>query len=132
MYTFINGFKPVTQARRINENIDTLLKDPFWDEFENFFTKPSKGWHYMKEDKNWVLQIAVPGLTKEDLKVKMIKGELSISSTNEDNIWLGSFNKLFTLPEEINTKKIKAKVENGVLTLSLPIKEETENFIDVK
>jgi len=132
MYTFINGFKPVTQARRINENIDTLLKDPFWDEFENFFTKPSKGWHCMKEDKNWVLQIAVPGLTKEDLKVKMIKGELSISSTNEDNIWLGSFNKLFTLPEEINTKKIKAKVESGVLTLSLPIKEETENFIDVK
>jgi len=132
MYTFINGFKPVTQARRINENIDTLLKDPFWDEFENFFTKPSKGWHCIKEDKNWVLQIAVPGLTKEDLKVKMIKGELSIASTNEDNIWLGSFDKRFTLPEEINTKKIKAKVENGVLTLNLPIKEETENFIDVK
>ena len=86
----------------------------------------------MKEDKNWVLQIAVPGLTKEDLKVKMIKGELSIASTNEDNIWLGSFDKRFTLPEEINTKKIKAKVENGVLTLNLPVKEETENFIDVK
>jgi len=132
MYTFINGFKPVTQARRINENIDTLLKDPFWDEFENFFTKPSKGWHCIKEDKNWVLEIAIPGLTKEDLKVKMIKGELSIASTNEDNIWLGSFDKRFTLPEEINTKKIKAKVENGVLTLNLPIKEETENFIDVK
>jgi len=132
MYTFINGFKPVTQARNINENIDTLLKDPFWDEFENFFTKPSKGWHCIKEDKNWVLEIAIPGLTKEDLKVKMIKGELSIASTNEDNIWLGSFDKRFTLPEEINTKKIKAKVENGVLTLNLPIKEETENFIDVK
>jgi len=132
MYTFINGFKPVTQARKINENIDTLLKDPFWDEFENFFTKPSKGWHCIKEDKNWVLEIAIPGLTKEDLKVKMIKGELSIASTNEDNIWLGSFDKRFTLPEEINTKKIKAKVENGVLTLNLPIKEETENFIDVK
>jgi len=132
MYTFINGFKPVTQARRINENIDTLLKDPFWDEFENFFTKPSKGWHCIKEDKNWVLEIAIPGLTKEDLKVKMIKGELSIVSTNEDNVWLGSFDKRFTLPESINTKKIKAKVENGVLTLTLPIKEETENFIDVK
>lgn len=132
MYTFINGFKPVTQARRINENIDTLLKDPFWDEFENFFTKPSKGWHCIKEDKNWILEIAIPGLTKEDLKVKMIKGELSIVSTNEDNVWLGSFDKRFTLPEEINTKKIKAKVENGVLTLTLPVKEETENFIDVK
>ena len=55
MYTILNGFKPVTQARRINDNIDTLLKDPFWDEFENFFTKPSKGWHCIKEDKNWIM-----------------------------------------------------------------------------
>ena len=36
MYTILNGFKPVTQARRMNENIDSLLKDPFWDDFENF------------------------------------------------------------------------------------------------
>ena len=76
--------------------------------------------------------MAVPGLTKEDLKVKMIKGDLSIASTNEDNKWLGSFDKIFTLPQDVNTKKIKAKVENGVLTLTLPIKEESENFIDIK
>ena len=132
MYTFLNGFKPVTQARRINDNIDTLLKDPFWDEFENSFTKPSKGWHCIKEDKNWILEIAIPGLTKEDLKVKMIKGELSIASTNEDNVWLGSFDKRFTLPQDVNSKKIKAKVENGVLSLTLPIKEDSENFIDIK
>jgi len=30
------------------------------------------------------------------------------------------------------SKKIKAKVENGVLTLTLPIKEDSENFIDIK
>ena len=132
MYTILNGFKPITQARRMNENIDSLLKDPFWDEFENFFTKPSKGWHCIKNEKDWTLEVAVPGMTKEDLKIKMIKGELNISSTAEDNIWLGSFDKQFTLPEEINTKKIKAKVENGVLSLTLPIKEETENFIDIK
>ena len=132
MYTFLNGFKPVTQARRINDNIDTLLKDPFWDEFETFFTKPSKGWHCIKEDKQWILEIAIPGLTKEDLKVKMIKGELSIASTNEDNVWLGSFDKRFTLPQDVNTKKIKAKVENGVLTLTLSVKEDIENFIDIK
>ena len=62
----------------------------------------------------------------------MIKGDLSIASTNEDNIWLGSFDKRFTLPQDVNTKKIKAKVENGVLTLTLSIKEDTENIIDIK
>ena len=132
MYTFLNGFKPVTQARRINNNIDSILKDPFWDEFDNFFTKPSKGWHCIKEDDKWILEIAIPGLVKEDLKVKMIKGELSIISENEDNVWLGSFDKRFTIPQDVNTKKIKAKVENGVLTLTLLIKEDTENNIDIK
>lgn len=62
----------------------------------------------------------------------MIKGELSIASTNEDNVWLGSFDKRFTLPQDVNSKKIKAKVENGVLSLTLPIKEDSENFIDIK
>jgi len=132
MYTFLNGFRPVTQARRINNNIDSILKDPFWDEFDNFFTKPSKGWHCIKEDDKWILEIAIPGLVKEDLKVKMIKGELSIISENEDNVWLGSFDKRFTIPQDVNTKKIKAKVENGVLTLTLLIKEDTENNIDIK
>ena len=132
MYTFFNGFKPVTQARRINNNIDSILKDPFWDEFDNFFTKPSKGWHCIKEDDKWILEMAIPGLVKEDLKVKMIKGELGIISENEDNVWLGSFDKRFTLPQDVNPKKIKAKVENGVLTLTLPIKENIENSIDIK
>jgi HSP20 family molecular chaperone IbpA len=130
--TFFNGFRPVTQARRINNNIDSILKDPFWDDFDNFFTKPSKGWHCIKEDDKWILEIAIPGLVKEDLKVKMIKGELSIISENEDNVWLGSFDKRFTIPQDVNTKKIKAKVENGVLTLTLLIKEDTENSIDIK
>ena len=62
----------------------------------------------------------------------MIKGELSIISENEDNVWLGSFDKRFTIPQDVNTKKIKAKVENGVLTLTLLIKEDTENNIDIK
>ena len=132
MYTFKNGFEPVKHARRLNDNIDNLLKDPFWDDFDNFFTKSSKGWDCIKNEKDWVLAMAVPGLTKEDLKIKMIKGELSIASTNEDNKWLGSFNKLFTLPTDVDAKNIKAKVENGVLTLTLPIKEDTENFIDIK
>ena len=132
MYTFLNGFRPVTQARRINNNIDSILKDPFWDEFDNFFTKPSKGWHCIKEDDKWILEMAIPGLVKEDLKVKMIKGELGIISENEDNVWLGSFDKRFTLPQDVDTKKIKAKVENGVLTLTLSIKEDSENFIDIR
>tara|TARA_R110000851_G_scaffold108021_2_gene228694 strand:- start:105 stop:503 length:399 start_codon:yes stop_codon:yes gene_type:complete len=132
MYTFLNGFKPVAQARKMNDNIDSLLRDPFWDQLEQFSTQPSKGWRSIKEDNTWVLEIPVPGLIKEDLKIKIVKGELNVISTNEENRWVGSFDKIFTVPTEVDTKKIKAKVEHGVLTLTLPIKEDTENFIDIK
>jgi len=132
MYTSFHRHRPVHQARKINESIDTLLRDPFWEEFSSVFTKESKGWHSAKTDSGWLLEMAVPGFTKEDLKIKMIKGELSIISTKEDNLWLGSFEKLFTLPIDADTKKIKAKVENGVLTLTLTAKEESENFIDIR
>ena len=116
MYTFLNGFKPVAQARKMNDNIDSLLRDPFWDQLEQFSTQPSKGWRSIKED----------------LKIKIVKGELNVISINEENRWVGSFDKIFTVPTEVDTKKIKAKVEHGVLTLTLPIKEDTENFIDIK
>jgi HSP20 family molecular chaperone IbpA len=131
MYTFFNGFRPVQQVRKINESIDTLLRDPFWDDFSSVFNKESKGWHSTKTETGWLLEIVVPGFTKEDLKIKMINGELSIVSTNEDNVWLGSFEKLFTLPIDADTKKIKAKVKNGVLTITLLIKENSENSIDI-
>ncbi len=72
MYTFLNGFKPVAQARKMNDNIDSLLRDPFWDQLEQFSTQPSKGWRSIKEDNTWVLEIPVPGLIKEDLKIKSI------------------------------------------------------------
>ena len=132
MYTFFNGFKPVQQARKINESIDTLLGDPFWDDFGSIFNKDSRGWHSTKTDNGWLLEMAVPGFTKEDLKIKMTNGELSVASTKEDNVWLGSFEKLFTLPNDADTKKIKAKVENGVLIVTLLIKEDSESFIDIK
>jgi HSP20 family molecular chaperone IbpA len=132
MYTILNGFKPVQQARKLNESIDNLLRDPFWTEFDTLFTKSTKGWCSSKNENDWVLEMAVPGFAKEDLKIKMVKTELSIVSTNEDNKWLGSFEKLFTVPSEVNVKKVKAKVENGVLTITLPIKEESESFIDIK
>ena len=132
MYTILNGFKPVQHARNINESIDTLLRDPFWTEFDSLFTKSSKGWCSSKNENDWILEMAVPGFTKEDLKIKIVKDKLSIVSTEEDNKWLGSFEKLFNIPSEVNAKKVKAKVENGVLTITLPIKEESESFIDIK
>lgn len=86
----------------------------------------------------YVLQLAAPGRNKEDFKINIEKNLLTISSEtkaeevkeNEKQIRnefsLQSFKRSFTLDEKIEAEKIEAKYENGLLTLTLPKKEEVK------
>jgi HSP20 family protein len=84
------------------------------------------------------VELAVPGMKKEDFKIDVDGNMLTISSEKEESseekekkftrkeYSYSSFSRSFTLPEEINLDKIEAKYEDGVLRLSLPRKEETK------
>ncbi|MEO0896931.1 MAG: HSP20 family small heat-shock protein [Bacteroidota bacterium] len=84
------------------------------------------------------LNLAVPGLTKEDLKVEVKEDRLTISfESNHDNetsengftrkeFGYRSFNRSFILPDNVDTSAIKAEYEQGVLKVNLPKKEETK------
>lgn len=108
----------------------SIFDDPIWKELENTTSTIFKGYHAEKEDDGYVLEMAVPGLGKKDLSIKIVKGRLNIKS-DVDTKWLSSFEKTFVLPEESDSKKIKAKVENGVLTVRIPIKEDAEKIVEV-
>lgn len=82
------------------------------------------------------LELAAPGLAKEDFKVSLEKGLLTISfekkaeSENKDykthrrEFSVVNFKRTFTIDDKINADGIQAKYENGVLKLLLPKKEE--------
>jgi HSP20 family protein len=84
------------------------------------------------------LELAIPGLTKDDVKIAVDKDILTISSEKESKVEekeedgtytrrefsYHSFERSFTLPESVDTDKINAKFENGVLFLHLPKKKE--------
>ncbi len=82
------------------------------------------------------LELNAPGRNKEDFKVNLEKGQLSISyekkaeAENKDYKTLrkefsySSFKRNFTVDEKINAAGIQAKYENGVLKVFLPKKEE--------
>lgn len=85
-----------------------------------------------KED--YKLFLAVPGLTKEDLTIKVDKDVLTIRSekdwnNGEENQWsrkefvVKQFERNFTLPEEVDTNKIEATVEHGLLKVVLGKRE---------
>lgn len=90
-------------------------------------------------DTDFAIELAIPGLGKEDIKISVDKDLLTISSEKENKteekdeqgtytrkeFSYQSFKRSFTLPESVDTEKIDAKFENGVLFLSLPKKEES-------
>lgn len=84
------------------------------------------------------LELQAPGLAKEDFKISVEKGLLTISyekkSENEEKAYkthrrefsVSSFKRSFSLDEKVNADDIKAKYEAGVLLIFLPKKEEVK------
>ncbi|NOY96234.1 MAG: Hsp20/alpha crystallin family protein [Chlorobi bacterium] len=85
------------------------------------------------------VEMAAPGLEKSDFKIELNNDVLTISSEKkvEDETKEGeqftkrefsyqSFSRSFTLPVTANNEKISAKYENGILTVSIPKKEEAK------
>ena len=87
---------------------------------------------------DYEVQVAAPGMTKNDFSVELDGNTLIISSekqsendANHDFRYTAkefsyqSFSRTFTLQKEVvDTEKIKATYENGILNLTIPKKEE--------
>jgi len=82
------------------------------------------------------LELAVPGMKKEDFKVEVDSDVLTISSEIKEEaqektdkytrkeFFQSSFKRAFTLPDSVDGSKIDAAYEDGILKLTLPKKEE--------
>ena len=92
---------------------------------------------YRTEDENeYKVEFVVPGLTKKDITVLLGEDLLKVSYEKPEdstNTFIDSFERTYTLPENINEKKIDAKVENGILTIRLPKlqKKSTQREISI-
>ncbi|HCN84074.1 MAG TPA: Hsp20/alpha crystallin family protein, partial [Sphingobacteriaceae bacterium] len=82
--------------------------------------------------------VAVPGLSKEDIKINLDKNVLSVSAdkkteTVDENkkftkreYSFNSFSRSFTLPESADHSKIEADYTAGILKLTVAKKEEAK------
>jgi len=109
-----------------------------WFEKEFGHTLPAVN---IKENgKEFNVEFAAPGFKKDDFKVNVEENVLTISAEKEHEkkdendrftrkeFSYNSFSRSFTLPQTVNSEKIDAKYNNGILRLSIPKKEETKTL----
>ncbi len=121
--------------------------------FDDFFVKDLMGWsntnnaygtslpavNIKENDNEFHVEVAAPGLGKDDFKVEVENDVLTISSEKESSnekeesnytrreFNYASFRRTFTLPENVvDVDKVKASYHNGVLNISLPKREEVK------
>ena len=97
-----------------------------------------------EDSKGYKIYVLAPGWEKKDFTVGIENGILTISAEaklRDENItWIkkewgiGAFTRKFSVKDNVDTKSIFAKYENGVLEISLAKKEEKsiKNEIEVK
>jgi HSP20 family protein len=95
------------------------------------------------EEKHYVVNVEIPGVDENDIKVEINDRELSItgekrdeykSSAEEENASgrytervYGTFTRILTLPDDVDEAAITADHRNGVLTITLPRKVQEKN-----
>ena len=135
-------------ARRTH---DSWLPDIFNDFFDNSwmertnYTAPAI--NVIENEKEYDVELAAPGLTKEDFKVHIdadnnLHIEMEKKSENKEGKKHGKylrrefsyekFQQTLLLPEDAEADKIEAKVEHGVLNVHIPKKEKVQQPETVK
>lgn len=118
-------------------NTDKLLEDEF------FKVERMPAVNVIDNKENFMLEVAVPGMEKDDFKVEVKNGLLSIFAETKDEkkeenknytrkeFSSMSFSRLFTLPENVKEGEIVAEYKNGVLHILIP-KMESKDVIAKK
>ena len=134
--------------RRTN---DSWLPDIFNDFFDNSWmerpTYTAPAINVIETEKEYEVELAAPGLSKEDFRVHVdsdnnLHIEMEKKSENKEGHKHGrflrrefsyeKFQQTLLLPDDIDAEKIEAKVEKGVLQVTLPKKEKSAKAEAVK
>ncbi len=91
-----------------------------------------------EDDNELFIRAEVPGVNPEDVDISLeedtltLKGERKPDKLNDEasyhrrELEYGKFSRAISLPTRVNKEAVEAKVENGLLTITLPKAEEVK------
>jgi HSP20 family protein len=113
---FIHRYQPTrTWVNEINRFIDRNVVDP------NFTTRPRELFH--ESDSAWILRLDLPGYSKSDISLTVTDRVLElVAETQPENAFGGKVERTWKLGNDVDASAIVARLENGVLEITLPKK----------
>jgi HSP20 family protein len=121
---------PWREMRRLRREINRLFNE-FTPTTYNF-----PAMNIWNDSEKAVVTSEIPGIEKNDLKISVLGKSLTISGNRKpaelkenetchrQERFHGKFSRTIELPFEVEPEKVSAKYKNGVLTITLPRKEE--------
>ena len=115
---------------------DDVFADPFFSEKENRIMRTD----LKEKDGKYYLEIDIPGFDKEDIKIELQDGYLTISAEKDDEKedkhakylkrerFSGMCSRSYYVGDNVKEEDIKANFKNGILTVEFP--KETEKKIE--
>jgi HSP20 family protein len=136
---------PFSEMREFERRFHGTLGDLFdWRAFPTLWSRTleegarSPSIEVVDKGDKYLVRAELPGMKKEDIDVSIADSSLTISGERkqdkevkeEDYLYrehyYGSFHRTLPLPEGVDSKKIEASYENGILEVTMPKGEETK------
>lgn len=124
--------------------------DLFDDMFNDSFLMSGNSSRLMKtdikeKDKEYVIEMDLPGYEKENIKINVADGYLTVHAVSSKNSsekeegkfvrkerYLGECSRSFYIGDDVNEDSIKASFKNGILKVEIPKKEAVEKLPETK
>ncbi|MFB6089278.1 MAG: Hsp20/alpha crystallin family protein [Candidatus Aenigmatarchaeota archaeon] len=130
---------PFGELERMRDRIDGMMRN-MWKSTPEFSSRLSGGFpvDVSETEDEVVIKGNLPGIDKKNISVKATDNEIEIKAEQEEEMReedenffrherrYGNLQRRIQLPEEVNSDKAKAKVENGVLEVRLPKKKKSK------
>lgn len=115
---------------------DKFFKNHF---FERNFDQSLPAVNIKENSGQYNIEFAAPGFNKNDFKIGIEENILTISAEKKQEkketkdhytrkeFSFNSFSRSFTLPQTVNTDKVEAKYDDGILKLNISKKEQSKS-----
>jgi HSP20 family protein len=136
-------FDPFREMAQMQDRINRIFGDAYTRRFDNDDLTQRGEWLpavdiYENANQEVVLKAELPGIAREDIDLRVENNTLTLRGERKRDGEVkqeqyhrversyGAFTRSFSLPNRIDTEKVRAEFKDGVLSIVLPVKAEAK------